>query len=194
MEMKIKEGMSMDDIISSIIPKLIKESQFKLNRDKLKKKLQILHKRDDVLLKAKFIRVCVYRDFCNGTDSLIISIRFNSNKYSSSTIYKSDIYYNTRKELPIEYIKKLIKDIEDDDLIEQAEWLDSNKYEKKQQNKIDKLSILITEILSCNITIPDVTNLNILDKNGIKITRGDYDSFGWLTAVLHLEKGKILIG
>ena len=194
MEMKIKEGMSMDDIISSIIPKLIKESQFKLNKDKLKRKLQILHKRGNVLLKAKFVRVCVYRDFCNGTDSLIISIRFNSNKYSSSTIYKSDIYYNTRKELPIEYIKKLIKDIEDDDLIEQTEWLDNNKYNKKQQNKIDKLSILITEILSCNITIPDVTNLNILDKNGIKITRGDYDSFGWLTAVLHLEKGKILLG
>ena len=194
MEMKINEGMSMDDIISSIIPKLIKESKFKLNRDKLKKKLQILHKRDCVLLKAKFVRGCVYRDFCNGTDSIITSIRFNSNKYSSSSIYRSDIYYNTRKELPIAYIKKLIKDIEDDDLIEQTEWLDDNKYNKKQQNKIDKLSILITEILSCNITIPDVTNLNILDKNGIKITRGDYDSFGWLTAVLHLEKGKILIG
>ena len=63
MEMKIKEGMSMDDIISSIIPKLIKESKFKLDGDKLKRKLQILHKRDNVLLKAKFVLGYVYQIF-----------------------------------------------------------------------------------------------------------------------------------
>ena len=40
MEIKIKKDMEIDDIISSIIPKLIKESKFKLNEDKLKNKLK----------------------------------------------------------------------------------------------------------------------------------------------------------
>ena len=65
---------------------------------------------------------------------------------------------------------------------------------KKQQNKIDNLRYLITDILCCNYATPDYNNIIILENNDIKVTEGERDSFGWLTAVLHLKKGKILLG
>ena len=195
MEMKIKEGMSMDDIISSIIPKLIKESKFRLNEDKLRNKLKKLNKCKEVLKEAKFLEAHMYRDYSGGTDKLLISFSLKRNEYST-IIYRSVIYYNINRHLPIKYIKELIQSIEDDDKIIKQEWLGTAPYslDKNQKKKVDKLRDILTEILSCGIRVPEYVNLSILDKNGIKITRGDHDSFGWLTAVLHLEKGKILLG
>ena len=192
MEIKINKDMEIDDIISSIIPKLIKESIFKLNEDKLKNKLKKLYKCKEVLKETKFLEAYVSRDYSGGTDKLIISFKFKKNEYS--TIYRSIVYYNITKKLPIEYINKLIQSIQDDDSITKSEWISDKDYEPTQQKKINKLKDILTEILSCGTRIPDYTNLSILKENGIEITKGDYDSFGWLTAVLHLEKGKILLG
>ena len=55
MEIKIKGNMTIDDIISSIIPKLIKESKFRLNEDKLRNKLKKLNKCKEVLKEAKIL-------------------------------------------------------------------------------------------------------------------------------------------
>lgn len=194
MEIKVKEGMAIDDIISSIIPKLIKESKFRLNKDKLRNKLKKLNKCEEVLKETKFLEAHMYRDYSGGTDKLLISFSFKRNEYS--TIYRSVIYYNINRHLPIKYIKELIQSIEDDDKIIKQEWLGTVPYslDKNQKKKVDKLCGILTEILSSGIRVPEYTNLSILDKNGIKITRGDHDSFGWLTAVLHLEKGKLVLG
>lgn len=194
MEIKVKEGMTIDDIISSIIPKLIKESKFRLNEDKLRNKLKKLKKCEEVLKETKFLEAHMYRDYSGGTDKLLISFSFKRNEYS--TIYRSVIYYNINRHLPIKYIKELIQSIEDDDKIIKQEWLGTAPYslDKNQKKKVDKLCDILTEILSCGIRVPEYVNLSILDKNGIKITRGDHDSFGWLTAVLHLEKGKLILG
>lgn len=193
MKIKISKDMTIDDIILSIIPILMKESKFRLNRDKLKQKLQKLHKYNPIIRETDYIEAHVYRTFISGTDSLIISIRFMKGA-SQKTIYRSSIYYNTRNKLPIKYIKKLIESIENDDNIKECEWLTDYKYDKKQQNKIDNLRYLITDILCCNYTTPDYNNIIILENNDIKVTEGERDSFGWLTAVLHLKKGKILLG
>lgn len=192
-KLKLKKEITIDEIISELSFRLFKESKFKLNKDKLKQKLQELHKYSSIIHETDYIESYVYRTFISGTDSLKISIRF-MNGISQKTIYISSIYYSTRNKLPIKYIKKLIESIENDDNIKECEWLTDYKYDKKQQNKIDNLRYLITDILCCNYATPDYINIIILENNDIKVTEGERDSFGWLTAVLHLKKGKILLG
>lgn len=41
---------------------------------------------------------------------------------------------------------------------------------------------------------PNWDAIAVLERQGFKVTRGEHDSFGWLSGVIHTAKGKLIFG
>lgn len=91
----------------------------------------------------------------------------------------------------------VLKGIESHDEIPQREWLSDDDKDDYKPHDLVKQTM---EIAHEYFTLTDGDDHHIhrgrVDEfnrwSGFKVSRGEYDEFGWETGVLHTKKGKIL--
>lgn len=191
----IKEK-TMNTIIVEMKKQLMENKEFVLDEDKLLRKLNSLNSYKNALSQCKLIEFDICKNYSNGSDRIMICVLFRKEEYS--TLYRTNIHYSIKEGLPIEYLKTLISDIINDDKIPCNPWLTDidfiEELPKAQQDKINKVIELAGDLICTNNQCPDMINYKILSEEGIKISAGEKDSFGWLSAKLLTEKGTICIG
>lgn len=83
-------------------------------------------------------------------------------------------------------LKETLEAIEACDDIKRSDYLDRYDHPLLAQAEAQADAELINDA--------GKPNWKAMDALGFKVTRGDFDSFGWLTGVIHTSKGKLVYG
>lgn len=78
-----------------------------------------------------------------------------------------------------------------DETIEKQEWLTDGP---RVDPLVTEISDLAEEILIQSDGKPDFRKITMLSSKGFTVTRGEGDSFGWLSGIIKTPKGKIVFG